>query len=88
MCKVSAFLRSHSKMFMVSAMCALMIVVGSVNCFAADESLVSTFTSSLETMKSDILTYLGVALGAGLAVVGAYVAVKKGISFIKGVIGR
>ncbi len=85
-------IKRNSKVFVVSAMAAMIAMLGCINCFAADgdanTNLTSTFTTAIDSIKGDILTYLGIALVAGLAVTGAVIAIKKGISFVKSVVGK
>lgn len=49
---------------------------------AAD--LKGAFSTALDTVKSDIMSYIGVALPVAIGVVGTVVAVKFGIKFFKG----
>lgn len=48
-------------------------------------SLADTFTTSLATVKADVLTYVGIALPVGLAIAGTFIAVKLGVKFFKAV---
>lgn len=46
--------------------------------------LKGAFSTALDTVKSDIMSYIGVALPVAIGVVGTVVAVKFGIKFFKG----
>lgn len=83
-------IKRNSKVFLVTAISVMMAMLACFNCFAADgdTNLTSTFTTAIDSIKGDILNYLGIALVAGLAVTGAVIAIKKGISFVKSVVGK
>jgi len=43
------------------------------------------FTSSLDVIQTDVLSYVGAALPVALAIVGTFLAIKLGIRFFKSV---
>lgn len=74
----------------VSAIMAIMSVFSSISCFAADESASAktAFSTALSTIQSDIMGYIILVIPVGLAIFGAIIAIKKGISFVRTLIGR
>ncbi|MBQ9673199.1 MAG: hypothetical protein IJV39_01080 [Ruminococcus sp.] len=88
MINVKKFIKRHSKKLVVSALMACMSVMTCVSAFAAENDLSTSFSSAISTIKSDILGYIGVALPVALAIFGTIVAIKKGISFIRSLIGK
>lgn len=54
--------------------------------FGASEApadLVSTFTTSVNGANTQVMTYIGIALGAALGIVITIFAVKKAVGFFK-----
>lgn len=85
---MKTFLRKHGKMLLVSMMSAIAMCF-SIVASAADESSAQTaFSTALTTVQSDIMTYIGLALPVGLAIFGAIIAIKKGIGFVKSLLGK
>lgn len=48
-------------------------------------SLVDTFTTAVNTVKTDVLEFIGIALPVGLAIAGTIIAIRLGWKFFKGV---
>ncbi|WP_294387811.1 hypothetical protein [uncultured Ruminococcus sp.] len=95
MSKIKSFFKKHSKKIAVSAVACMTAVIGCFSSFAAEagqaassSDLQSSFSTAISSVQSDILGYLGLALPVGLAIFGAVIATKKGISFVRGLIGR
>lgn len=82
-------LSKHKKTIVISALMATMCVFSSINCFAADDnSIQNAFSSALSTIQSDIMGYIVLVIPVGLAIFGAIIAIKKGISFVRTLIGK
>ena len=95
MLKIKSFFKKHSKKIVVSATACMTAILGCISSFAAEtgqaassSDLQSSFSSSVSSIQGDVLGYIGIALPIGLAIFGAIIAVKKGISFVRGLIGR
>lgn len=95
MSKIKSFFKKHSKKIVVSAIACMTAVLGCISSFAAEvgqaassSDLQSSFSAGISSIQSDILGYIGLALPIGLAIFGAIIAIKKGISFVRGLIGR
>lgn len=95
MSKIKSFFKKHSKKIVVSAIACMTAIVGCISSFAAEagqaassSDLQSSFSTGISSIQSDILGYIGLALPIGLAIVGTIIAIKKGISFVRGLIGR
>ena len=74
-----------AKWLSVTAVSASLAVAGAIGCFAAEESttvdLTQSLTSSFDAIKSDIFTYIGIAVPIALAIVGSIFGVKYAIKF-------
>lgn len=46
-------------------------------------TLVTAFTSALDTIKSDVMTYIGVGLPVGLAIMGTVLAITIAVKAFK-----
>lgn len=95
MSKIKSFFKKHSKKIVVSAIACMTAILGCISSFAAEtgqavssSDLQSSFSSSVSSIQGDVLGYIGLALPVGLAIVGTIIAIKKGISFVRGLIGR
>lgn len=95
MSKIKSFFKKHSKKIVVSAIACMTAILGCISSFAAEtgqavssSDLQSSFSSSVSSIQGDVLGYIGLALPVGLAIFGAIIAIKKGISFVRGLIGR
>lgn len=95
MLKIKSFIKKHGKKLLISATAAMMAVLGCISSFAAEgettvgsSDLQSSFSSAVSSIQGDVLGYIGIALPIGLAIFGAIIAIKKGISFVRGLIGR
>lgn len=90
MTKLLSKLSKYKKFIAVSAIMAIMSVFSSISCFAADESASAktAFSTALSTIQSDIMGYIILVIPVGLAIFGAIIAIKKGISFVRTLIGR
>jgi hypothetical protein len=54
----------------------------------ATAELETAFSTALANIQTDIFKFIGLALPVGLAIFGLTIAVKKGVSFVRGLIGR
>lgn len=86
--KVLGFIKRNSKTVVTSMMVAMLSVFSSISCFALDEEVATAYSAAIETMASDVTKLLLLAIPAGLGVVGLVLAIKSGIKFVKGLIGR
>ena len=85
------FAKRNLKAVVTFMMVAILAVFSSISCFATDGTstdLSSSFSGALTTIQGDIMNFIGLALPVGLAVFGTIVAIKKGISFVRGLIGK
>ena len=91
------FFNRHKKKVACSIMMAMIAVSTCITAFAegadvngsgAGDTLTTGFTTAINTIKSDILSYIAIALPVALAIFGAIIAIKKGISFVRSLIGR
>lgn len=84
--KIRSKLKSSKafKWLATAAVTAIIACMGAMSCFAAGEetsSLTSTVTESFNTIKSDILNYILIALPIALGVVAAVFGIKYAIKF-------
>lgn len=61
--------------------------VGAADTEAASEAQ-AAFTSAINSVESSIMSYIMVAIPVALAIFGVIIAIKKGISFVKSLLGR
>lgn len=88
MTKFVSKLSKYKNSLLMSALMATMVVVSSISCFATDQSIQDSFSSALNTIQSDIMGYITLVIPVGLAIFGTIIAIKKGISFVRSLIGR
>lgn len=95
MSKVKSFLKRHSKKFVAVASASMIAVVSVISSFAAESGtpvsssdMQSSFSTAISSIQSDVMGYIMLAIPVGLAIFGAIVAIKKGISFVRSLIGR
>lgn len=88
MTKISSFFKHNSNAIVISMCVAMLFTISCVTSFAATEDLTSAFSSALSTIQSDILAFIGLALPTGLAIFGTIIAIKKGIGFVKSLLGK
>lgn len=50
-----------------------------------NETLVTQFTSALNTVKTDVLAFVGAALPPGLLIAGVFISVGLGVKFFKSI---
>ncbi|MEE1154387.1 MAG: hypothetical protein UH241_04445 [Acutalibacteraceae bacterium] len=85
-------IKSKAKVMLAVMSIAVMIAVSCIPAGAEGETTMATlqesFSSSLATVQSDILGFIVLALPVGLAIFGTVLAIKKGITFVKGLIGK
>lgn len=89
--KFKDFVKRNLKALSVSAVAAIATVISVVGCFAAETTstdLSTFFSTGLSTISSSIMSYIAIALPVGLTIFGAIIAIKKGISFIRGLLGK
>lgn len=84
--------KSKSKVILAVMSIAVMTVVSCIPAGAEGETTMATlqdsFGSALATVQSDILGFIVLALPVGLAIFGTVLAIKKGITFVKSLIGK
>lgn len=88
MTKFVSKLSKYKNSLLMSALMAIMVVVSSISCFATDQSIQDSFSSALSTIQSDIMGYIILVIPVGLSIFGTIIAIKKGISFVRSLIGR
>lgn len=95
MSKVKSFLKRHSKKFVAVASVSMIAAVSVISSFAAESGtpvsssdMQSSFSTAISSIQSDVMGYIMLAIPVGLAIFGAIVAIKKGISFVRSLIGR
>lgn len=91
--KVLGFMQRKSKtakLLVMSMMVSMLAVCSAIGASAEGEAtdLQGAFSSALSTIQSDILSFIGLALPVGLAVFGSIIAIKKGVSFVRGLLGK
>ena len=79
-----------AKLFVASMMISIIASLSAIGVSAEETTtdLTSSFSAALTDIKSDILTFIGLALPVGLAVFGSVIAIKKGISFVRSLLGK
>lgn len=88
MTKFVSKLSKYKKTLLMSALIAIMVVMSSISCFAADQSIQDAFSGALNTIQSDIMGYIILVIPVGLGIFGTIIAIKKGISFVRTLIGK
>ena len=88
--KVKDFFKVNGKALVVSMMVAMITVLSAISCFAEGETneLKTAFSNGLTNVSSEILGYLALVVPVAIGIVIAYIAVRKGITFLRGLIGR
>ena len=90
--KVKDFCKVNGKAVVVSMMIAMITVLSAVSCFAEDEAntdaLKTAFSAGLSNVSVEILGYLALVVPVAIGIVIAYIAVRKGITFLRGLIGK
>ena len=49
--------------------------------------MTTVFQTALDTIKTDVFSYIQVALPVGLVIAGTFIAIKLGINFFKSIVG-
>lgn len=89
-----SFVKGKSRAIVVSMMVSMMAVLSAVSASATDGTgtataeLESAFSTALANIQTDIFKFIVLALPVGLAIFGLTIAVKKGVNFVRGLIGR
>lgn len=95
MSKIKSFFKRNGKKFSIVVASAFMVVVSCVSSFAAEAGALQVrlifrvvFQRLYRVFRvmSSVISFS--ALPVGLAIFGTVIAVKKGISFVRGLIGR
>lgn len=47
------------------------------------DTITSAYTTAITNAKSDVFTYIAIGLPVGLAIMGTFFAIKKGVKFFK-----
>ena len=79
-----------AKLFVATMMISMIASLSAIGVSAEETTvdLESAFSTALANIQSDILGYIAVALPVGLTIFGAIIAIKKGVSFVRGLIGK
>lgn len=64
------------------------IAAMSMPVWAADTAISNAFTTAAGEIKAEVLSYIPIAVTAGLAIVGATIGIKKGIAFLKTMVNK
>lgn len=97
--KIKNFLSTHKKKLSVALTAASITAMSAVSCFAAetgesvsaDNSMaqaLSSFVDALTDVQGNILQFIVAAIPTALAIFGVVVAITKGISFVKKLLGK
>lgn len=98
--KIKNFVLKHKKKLSVLATSAVMTAMSAISCFAAEtgegavssdnalQTALTSFTDALTNVQGNILQFIVAAIPTALAIFGVVVAVTKGISFIKKLLGK
>ena len=82
-------LKSKTSKYVATAMFAAAVaVMGCINCFAADVDFSTIMQTAFNTVKSDITSYVGVALPIALGVFALLFGIKKAVSFFRSVASK
>ena len=76
--------KSKASLFIMTALASCMLCFSA---FAAEE-VDAAMTTALETVKTDMLSGIGVVAPVGVAIRGVVLVWKKGLSFFKSITGR
>lgn len=47
------------------------------------DTITSIYTTAVSNVKTDVFSYIAIGLPVGLAIMGAFFAIKKGVRFFK-----
>lgn len=87
--KVKGFFQRNVKPITVSMSIAMISILSSISCFAADDvDLTSILTTSINNLKSELISYLGIIIPVAFAILISYLGVKKVFAWIKGLLGK
>lgn len=88
--KIKNFFKRNAKPCVTALAVAIVSAMSCLTCFAAenDASLQSAFSTGIAGVKDEVLGYLALVVPVAIGIVIAYIAVKKGISFLRGLIGK
>lgn len=82
-------LKSKTSKYVATAMFAAAVaVMGCINCFAAEGDVSTIMQTAFNTVKSDITSYVGVALPIALGVFALLFGIKKAVSFFRSVASK
>lgn len=84
--KIKAFINRHKSALAVSAVSASLMVSSALSAFAADgdttvSDVQTAFSTGIQNISSQLMSYLGITILAVIGVVGAYFSIRKAISF-------
>lgn len=86
------FFGTHIKTLMVAMMSTIIVCMSIISSSAVDQSVDQSvqdaFSSALSTIQSDIMGFILLAMPVGLAIFGTIIAIKKGIGFVKSLLGK
>lgn len=87
--KFKNFIKRNAKPCIIALPVAMLSTLSCLTCFAAEgDSLQNAFSTGIAGVKDEVLGYLALVVPTAIGIVIAYIAIKKGISFLRGLIGR
>lgn len=97
--KIKNFVCKHKKKLSVMATAAVMTAISAINCFAAEvdtsvsaensmATAMSSFLDGLTSIQGNILQFVVAAIPTAITIFGTVVAITKGISFLKRLLGK
>lgn len=81
--KVFTTIKEKCKEIVGAVVAAGTVAATSVSAFAADSEVTTAVSSAFDTMKSDAVAIILVALPVGLGIFGLVFAVRKGIQMLR-----
>lgn len=86
LCKFKDAFSRHKRSIFVSVVSAIMACMSCVSAFAADtetSSMQAAFQGSVNSIQSDLMGYVMIAVPVALAILGSIFGIKKAIGFFK-----
>lgn len=89
------FIKRNSKSAKLFVSCMMISIIASLSAIGASATdgtataeLESAFSAALADIQTDIFKFIALALPVGLAIFGLTIAIKKGVNFVRGLIGK
>lgn len=97
--KIKNFVCKHKKKLSVIVTSAVMTAMSAINCFAAEAgssvsdgdpmtTAMASFLDGLTSIQGNILQFVVAAIPTAITIFGTVVAITKGISFLKRLLGK